>query len=320
MKNNSVIACLSGLAFAFGPGAAAASCGTAFCVLNTNWSMQGVAAVPGSFRLDERFEFVEQKHLMQGSKQISQAEDTADTTELRTINRNLLTTLDYTFSKNWAVSASVPAISRSHSHLADPADPASVEKWDFTKIGDARVLGTYYFDNEKNPVVSYGLSFGLKLPTGSYKVTNADGTAAERSLQPGTGSTDAVLGAFYSGPGASAESSWFAQVLYQQAISTQDGYRPGNQLQINFGYRHPFAPDWMGLLQLNSMMKGRDSGANAESDLSGSSTVFLSPGLAYSVTHDTQLYSFFQLPVYRYYNGIQLAVDWAFVAGVTVRF
>ena len=311
---------VGGIALALSPAATQASCGSAFCVLNTNWSTQGVPTVPGTFRLDERFEFVDQKNLMQGSKQISQSEDTADTTELRTINRNLLTTLDYAFSKNWAASVSAPLISRSHSHLADPTDPASVEKWDFTKIGDTRVLGTYFFDNEKNPVVSYGLTFGLKLPTGDYKVSNSDGATAERALQPGTGSTDAVLGAFYSAPGPSPDSSWFAQALYQQAMSTQDQYRPGNQLQLNVGYRHPFAHDWMGLLQLNGMVKGRDSGANAEPDLSGSRTVFLSPGLAYSVTHDTQLYSFFQLPVYRYYNGIQLAVDWAFVAGLTVRF
>jgi hypothetical protein len=74
------------------------------------------------------------------------------------------------------------------------------------------------------------------------------------------------------------------------------------------------------LLQLNAMIKGKDSGANSEPDLSGSRTVFLSPGLAYSVTHDFQLYSFVQLPIYRFYNGTQLSVNWAFVAGATVRF
>ena len=74
------------------------------------------------------------------------------------------------------------------------------------------------------------------------------------------------------------------------------------------------------LLQVNSLIKGRDSGANSEPDLSGSRTVFLSPGLAYSITHEFQLYSFVQLPLYRFYNGTQLSVDRAFVAGVTARF
>jgi hypothetical protein len=33
-----------------------------------------------------------------------------------------------------------------------------------------------------------------------------------------------------------------------------------------------------------------------------------------------QLYAFAQLPLYRYVNGTQLAVNWAAVAGVTYRF
>ncbi len=323
MNKRFAIACSGGIALLAAAGAAQSSCGSAFCVLNTNWSTQGVASEPGAFRLDERFEFVDQKHLQSGTKRISQADDTADTTELRTINRNLLTTLDYTVSKNWAVSVSAPVVSRSHSHIDDPTGAAggpTFEKWDFGKVGDTRVLGMYRFDHEKNPVVSQGLIFGLKLPTGSYRISNADGAVAERALQPGTGSTDAVLGGYYSAPGIHQDSSWFVQALYQQAVSTKEEYKPGNQLQLNVGYRYPLGPDWQALLQVNSLVKGKDSGANAEPDLSGSKSVFLSPGLIYSLTHDLQLYSFVQLPVYRFYNGTQLSVDWAFVAGATMRF
>ncbi len=320
MNKQFAIACSGVLALLAAAGAAQASCGSAFCVLNTNWSTQGVASEPGAFRLDERFEFVDQKHLQSGTKRISQADDTADTTELRTINRNLLTTLDYTVSKNWAVSVSAPVVSRSHSHIDDPTGAATFEKWDFTKIGDTRVLGMYRFDNEKNPVVSQGVIFGLKLPTGGYRISNADGAVAERALQPGTGSTDLVLGGYYSAPGMHLDSSWFVQALYQQAVSTKEEYKPGNQFQLNVGYRYPLGRDWQALLQVNSMIKAKDSGANAEPDLSGSKSVFLSPGLIYSLTHDLQLYSFVQLPIYRNYNGTQLSVDWAFVAGATVRF
>jgi hypothetical protein len=31
-------------------------------------------------------------------------------------------------------------------------------------------------------------------------------------------------------------------------------------------------------------------------------------------------YSFVQLPLYQYVNGVQLTADWAFVAGASVRF
>src|SRR6266702_692751 len=202
MKKQFAIVCALALLPAAG---ARASCGSAFCVLNTNWATQGVAAEPGTARLDMRFEFVDQKHLQSGTKRISQAEDTADTTELRTINRNRLTTLDYTLSSNWAVSVSV--LDRSHSHIADPTGAAISEKWDFTSVGDTRALGFYRFADENNPLVNYGLIAGLKLPTGSYRVSNAEGAVAERALQPGTGSTDVLLGGYYSAPGVHQDSS-----------------------------------------------------------------------------------------------------------------
>jgi len=320
MNNQSAIVCASALALALSAGTARASCGSAFCVLNTNWATQGVAHEAGSARLDLHYEFVDQKHLRSGTKQISPEDDNEDIREVRTINRTLVTTLDYAFTKNWAVSASLPVVSRSHSHFEDPTGANTFEKWDFTKAGDARVLGYYRFDNENNPVVNYGLTFGLKLPTGSYRVSNADSAVAERMLQPGTGSTDVVVGGYYSAPGIHQDSSWSVQALYQQPVSTKEEYKPGNQFQLNVGYRYPLGHELQALLQINSMIKGKDSGANSEPELSGSRTVFLSPGLAYAVTHDLQLYSFLQLPIYRFYNGIQLSVDWAFVAGFTTRF
>ncbi len=312
MNKRFAIACSGGVALLAAAGAAQSSCGSAFCVLNTNWSTQGVASEPGAFRLDERFEFVDQKHLQSGTKRVSTDDVAAEeTTELRTINRNLLTTLDYAFSRNWTASVSAPAVSRSHSHIVNAT--GETEKWDFTKIGDTRVLGMYRFVNQ-------GLIFGLKLPTGGYRVSNADGVVAERALQPGTGSTDLVVGGYYSVPGIHQDSSWFVQGLYQQAVSTKEEYKPGNQFQLNVGYRCPLGHDLQALLQVNSLIKGKDSGANAEPDLSGSKSVFLSPGLIYSLTHDLQLYSFVQVPIYRFYNGAQLSVDWAFVAGATMRF
>lgn len=139
-------------------------------------------------------------------------------------------------------------------------------------------------------------------------------------LQPGTGTTDAIVGAYFSAPGFLQDSSWSAQFLAQQAMNPKDQYKPGNQYQLNLGYRYPFGRDLQALLQLNSLYRSRDSGLNAEPDLSGSKTVFLSPGLAYSATQSTRVYGFVQLPIYRYVNGIQLSANWAFVAGFTMRF
>src|SRR5262249_26035012 len=151
-------------------------------------------------------------------------DDTSDTLEQRTLNRNLLTTIDYAYSKNWSFTAQLPVVNRSHSHIDDPTGAATEESWNFTKIGDARVLGTYRISSESNPLVSYGFTFGLKLPTGDHRVANGDGAVAERALQPGTGSTDLVYGVFYSGAAPTSEASWWVQALVQQAVTTKDDY------------------------------------------------------------------------------------------------
>lgn len=302
------------------PMGAAASCGSAFCVLNTLWSTQGVPADPGTVRLDLRYEYVDQTELRSGRHRINAEDDPSDTLEQRTLNRNWLATLDYTVSKNWSITGQLPVVDRSHSHIDDPTGAATEESWNFTKVADARVLGTYRFDNEKNPLVSYGLTFGVKLPTGDYRVQNGDGAQAERALQPGTGSTDFVYGAFYSAAALTSESSWWVQALVQQAVLTKADFRPGNQYQLNLGYRQPLGASLRGLLQVNTLVKSRDAGAEAEPDLSGSTTVFLSPGLSWSATRDFEVYGFFQLPVYRYVNGVQLSADRAYVMGVTTRF
>lgn len=318
--NSRRVSAIAGAIALCGAGACHASCGSAYCVLDTNWATQGVASEPGTARLDVRYEFVDQKRLRMGGRQISAAEDAADTTELRTINRNLLTTFDYAFSNNWSASVTAPLVSRSHSHIDDPTGAATFESWDFTRLGDARVLAYYRFARDDKPLANYGAIFGVKLPTGDYRLANASGTVAERALQPGTGSTDVVLGGYYSAAGFKPDANWSAQVLVQQAAITKNGFRPGTQYQANIGYRHPLTESLHALLQVNALIKARDTGINAEPDLSGSRTVFLSPGMSYAVTHDLQVYGFAQVPVYRYVNGTQLSADWAAIAGLTVRF
>ena len=74
------------------------------------------------------------------------------------------------------------------------------------------------------------------------------------------------------------------------------------------------------MLQVNFLHRARDSGEQAEPEDSGGKFVFLSPGVSYALGKNLQVYSFLQLPVYQYVNGVQLTADWAFVGGVSVRF
>ena len=306
--------------FSLAAGWAQASCGQAFCVVNTNWYMQGIPADPGSSRLDLRLEGLNQNQLMQGSRKVSSAADDEEVLERRTKNRSFIASYDYTASNDWGFGVVVPLLYRDHQHVVDPAGEALNEQWSFTRLGDLRAVANYTVGAEEDPLNRWGIQFGFKLPTGSYKVSNSAGVTAERSLQPGSGTTDALLSVFFTHRGFDPEATWSAQLGYQQALASRDGYRPGNQVAFTAGYNQPFGTHWTGILQLNALWKDRDSGSNAEPEVSGGRQVFISPGVSYAVSRSMQVYTYAQLPIYRYVNGTQLVADWGWVAGAAVQF
>jgi len=91
-------------------------------------------------------------------------------------------------------------------------------------------------------------------------------------------------------------------------------------LLLDAGLRYAIGNNAAAMLQVNGNFRGRDSGANAEPDDSGQRQVFVSPGVSWNVTPDTQVYAFVQLPIYQAVNGVQLTADWSALAGVSFRF
>lgn len=302
---------------------AVASCGQAFCSINTNWHAQGVWTEPG-LRLDLQYQFIDQDQLRRGSHDASVGDVERHHDELRTINRNWLGTLDYAIDPRWGISVTLPVTSRSHSHIHnhhehDGSVAHETDSWNFSRIGDMRVVGRYQFMGDGlSP--SAGVNFGFKLPTGSHKVDNADGQRAERSLQPGTGTTDAIVSAWYRLPLADGDSALFAQVTAQMAIDQRDGFRPGNQYGVDVGWQRQLAPQWAAFVQANFQLRSRDRGVEAEPEDSGSRKLFLSPGLSYAIARDFQVYAFAQLPIHQHVNGVQLTSDWAAMLGVSKSF
>jgi hypothetical protein len=190
-------------------------------------------------------------------------------------------------------------------------------------VGDVRVLGKYQSslsDPAEGALDIFGVNFGLKLPTGQRDLRNREGAVAERSLQPGTGTTDLLIGGFFSRVLVQRDSSWFAQFLLQNPLDSRDHYRPGRRLSVDLGYRYELSANVGLMMQLNALVRGRDRGSQAEPDDSGGRFVYLSPGIGYSISRRTQLYGFVQLPVYQHVNGVQLVSDWSAVLGVTTRF
>lgn len=299
---------------------AAAGCGTAFCSLNTDWHTQGAWTEPGG-RLDLRYEFIDQDQPRTGTRDLDVGEIRKHHDEVRTINRNLIGTFDYTFDANWGIAATVPVVSRNHEHIHNHQGAALDDTWNFTRMGDARITGRYLFSprSEAPHPGNLGVQFGIKLPTGEYNVANSDGDVAERSLQPGTGTTDGIVGAFY-GNTLAGGSSWFADANLIAAFADRDGYKPGTRVGVDLGTSYPWNNRLALLLQVNAHWKDRDSGSNAEPEDTGGTFVHLSPGIGVSLGDKTRLYGFVQVPIYQYVNGVQLIADWSVAAGLSRRF
>ena len=302
-------------------GGAAASCGTAFCMVNTSWNVQGVWTEPGA-RFDLRFEYIDQDQPMAGRRKVGVGAIRQHHDEVRTLNRNWIGTFDYTFNQDWGVSATLPVLDRDHVHIHNHQGAQIRDHWNFTEAGDLRVLGRRQWraeNVEAQRLDFFGATFGLKLPTGKDDVRSADNLLAERSLQPGSGTTDVLAGGYFRrmlGSGA----SWFADALVQAPLDMKDGYRPGARTSLDLGYRIE-ATDKLGLmLQLNLLHRRRDRGSEAEPQNSGGNFAYLSPGASYVLTEKLQAYGFLQLPLYQYVNGVQLTADWAAVAGLSTRF
>lgn len=300
-----------------------AACGSAFCPISTEWDVRGVWTEPGG-RAELRYEYIDQDQLRAGRHKTSPGAIPRDHDELRTINRNWFASFDYNLDPQWGFSMVVPVVDRSHQHIHhEEGEEGEVEneleRWNFTKLGDIRAVARYTIPMPPRAAMP-GLSLGLKLPTGSYKVKNAAGEPAERSLQPGTGTTDVIAGVHVTGEGPGPNATWFVDGAGTFALNTRDDYRPGARIGANGGIRYAFTPALAGLLQLNFVYRDHDKGLQAEPEDSGGTFWFLSPGVSWLVTPRVQVFGYVQLPLYQRVNGVQLTADWAGVLGMATRF
>lgn len=313
------------LVFLFGlTGALSArgGCGAAFCVLNTHWENQGAWSGDGA-RLDLRYEYVDQDQPRAGRDKVSVGDVPRHHDEVRTLNRNLILALDYTLNPDWDISALVPYVQRRHRHIHHHHGAKIEESWDIARLGDVRVLGRYRLAaNAGEMITSTGMIAGLKLATGATDAANADGDRAEPTLQPGTGTTDLIAGIYSHAtlPLGSTLAHRFVQTQVQYPLNVRGGYRPGNQLSLDLGLAYPLTGAWEAMFQINTLIKDRDRGPAAEPIDSGGGFVWLSPGLSYTVTRDSRIYGFVQLPIYQRVNGVQLTAGGSAVIGASARF
>lgn len=295
-------------------GPVGASCGASFCTANSNWETQETGATEG-LRLDARFEYVDQDQPLAGDSKVGVGEIRQHHDEVRTINRNLLLGADYAFSPAWSLGVKLPLIEREHLHVHNHRGTPIPESWELRGLGDAQVTVRHARPHPRDALA--GVRVGLKLPTGSFDETSSSGLA-ERTLQLGTGTTDAIVAAYYQRALEPGVTSAFTQLTLQTPLNKRDDYQPGTQVALDVGGRYALGERIAAMLQLNTLFKERDRGGQAEPANTGGLLFALTPGMSFALGRHAQIYTFLQQPLYQYVNGVQLTADRAFVLGVNI--
>jgi hypothetical protein len=295
---------------------AALACSSCGCTLSSDWLVQG--GQYSGLHADFRFDYFNQDDLRSGTGRVDRnsiALPAEREVQQETINRNYNLFLDYAAQgSDWGFSAQVPYFNRYHTTVAEGDTEVSTSH---TKsLGDVRVLARYRGLSDDKSV---GVQLGVKLPTGSihnnFISGPQQGEPLDRGLQPGTGTTDLLIGAYTFGA-VSRDWDWFGEAIVQQPLSSREDFKPGTGLNLTLGARYMSFENVRPQVQVNVRTEGRESGGNADVANSGATLVYFSPGVNAKLGDSASLYGYFQVPIYQRVNGLQIEPRWSASVGV----
>ena len=294
----------------------ALACSSCGCTLSSDWLVQG--GQYSGFHADFRFDYFNQDDLRTGTRRVDRGSlELPNEREVQqeTINRNYNLFLDYSpQASDWGFSAQVPYFDRYHTSILEGDTGVSTSH---TKgIGDVRLTARYRGLSDDKSV---GVQFGVKLPTGSihndFIAGPQEGEPLDRGLQPGTGTTDLLVGAYTMGA-VNRDWDWFGEAILQQPLNSREDFKPGTGLNLTVGARYMSFENVRPQIQVNARIEGREKGLNADVDNSGATLVYLSPGVNVKLTNSASLYGYLQVPISQRVNGLQLEPRWSASVGV----
>jgi hypothetical protein len=289
------------------------ACATCGCALSSDAAM-GYSAIAG-WHLSVEYDYIPQDQMRSGTHAVSGVPD-GNELEHETINRYITTGISYAPSPAWSMNLLVPYVVRDHSTYGefDSMQPLpELSSSHTSSLGDIRLIFSY---QGFLPTNNLGVQLGVKVPSGKYGTAinfysgPKAGTPLDASLQPGTGSADVIVGAYYY-RAISQNFDFFANGQFQSAVKhhmDQPGndYRPGNGTLVSFGLRYEEYPRLVPQLQVNLVHKSPDQGALADIQSTAGNVAYVSPGLTTQIAAKLYLFGFVQVPVYSNLYGYQL--------------
>jgi len=194
-------------------------------------------------------------------------------------------------------------------------------------LGDIALLSKFRFYQRtgRAETTEASMLFGLELPTGRNGVRDR-GMRLPAALQPGSGSTDAILGGAFT----RVDGRWLLNADLIAKLNTEaDDYRFGNTFRADIGGQYRFHPAHyvrfdqftLNLIgELNASWSGRDHLDGALVADSGGSKVFLTTGVQAIFNRNFVIEAAVQIPVALQLNDDQLEDDFVSIIGLRARF
>jgi hypothetical protein len=290
-----------------------ASCGTADC---PSHPAPTTVRPAGAVELGYEFEYVPQTEVKIRTKHALPRDIRGHHDEEYTVSRVHRLKAGFDFTERLGLDLQIPWVSRSHGHVHRHQGQDHADHWSLDGFGDvAATARVAFWKGEQATVWALG---GVKFPTGKHDRGGDEGQEAEMPIQTGTGSLDWTAGLAALRPG---EIPLFASIAYRVNGETAGHYRIGNVLQANVGGTYPLLEKLRAALQLNLRHNRMDSKGSTGEEVgkTGSTTLYVSPGMEVSLTPALTARAVVQVPVYQNVRSIQLVSPYNLIGGLTWR-
>lgn len=200
-----------------------------------------------------------------------------------------------------------------------------------TGIGDLSVLGRYtvYSRHTLDTTTMLAGVLGIKLPTGDTDRFGDQAEYLDAHLQPGSGSTDLLLGVSVNHVmGRYAVSANLLASIPGKGESGDLSHQFGNSVNYDVTGRYRVSPAVTGAmpnslfvsLGLNGEYRNREKLDGVTIDDSGGHTIYLSPGLQYQLAAHWVFEASWQQAVWHDLNEMQLGEDYKVFGSATYLF
>ncbi|MGE4169777.1 MAG: transporter [Candidatus Margulisiibacteriota bacterium] len=298
-----------------------ANCGSLSCPVDIRPSM-----AKNRFQVGVNFEYIDQSAVYVGSSRSSVGFVPEHHDEIQTLNRMTTVFVQYGLTDWLGLRVDTPMVSRQHSHIHNHHGEKIFDSWDFTGLGDISVVTQWKLKKaDAQNGLNWRLDLGVKLPTGKTDQGSSSGVA-ESPIQPGSGSTDVLIGTEFSAPVATVQmmDGLYAEVPLSFSASSKltgvgtDGYRQGSSLLLALCTEYPLVKSFSALFQVQTLFVDRASAKTEKTENTGGRYVFITPGVRWNITPALQTFAALSWTAFRDVNVIQITPDLQFKTGMSL--